>query len=58
VDDASALVTLGLGQLFDATVVPNSRVHATYNSWTSWGSKALIRSVRVWADAVDALPHP
>ena len=58
VDDASALVTLGLGQLFDATVVPNSRIHATYNSWTSWGSKALIHSVRVWADAVDALPHP
>ena len=41
-----------LGQLFDLTIVPNSRIHAISNSWVPWGAKQLTSMATVFSSEV------
>ena len=47
-----------LGQLFDLTIVPNSRIHAISNSWVPWGAKQLTAMAAVFSAEVIKLNHP
>ena len=53
VDDPAATHARLLGRLMDLTTVRNSRLHPIANSWVAWGSKALLQTCSVWADAVE-----
>ena len=56
VDDPNATIMAHLGRCFDAARIDNSRLHAVYNSWAGFGSRATLHIFKSYSGAVNALP--
>ena len=56
VDDPNATIMTHLGRYFDAARIDNSRLHAVYNSWAGFGSRATLHIFKSYSGAVNALP--
>ena len=55
VDDASAVVALTLGKLFDGLLVQNDRMRPIANAWVGWAGNWLLRICKKWSAEVDRL---